>query len=561
MACYRRTLQALALLIAAASAAATTGVQGERNKKRHPRAILSPCSLCLFPGPLCSLITSLFLSLSLSLSLSAAPPPLLYHCACMCFMLYSCASTQRHCVFPTRRRCSFTWHITHPLPPSLPARIFSADDKLHVRGDGVIVTAPRVDIEGDLFFTAPAEGQTKLQDMPATLTQARQDIDAVTAQASALQAFHDAHFAASADPNTLTIMPAAPDTDADGDEDKAGTLLMLQASDIVLQGQVKIADPDNSGAEPQTLNDLPARFTQVREGQCVKGGDRRERTRVGCALRHWLITIPPTNPPPPQNQIESTVSDVSGEVDTLRSEQQKWHDTYFATDESDGLKVMAGTEDGSLTLKGNEINLDGSTQVRGTDGSYRPIGDVPQAVSEVSKRWGQWQRARQRQRCFPLFFLKPLPVPPPPHPNSTPEHGQHQRAAGHGGRAKGGAARRQHALRQRPVRAHAPHRHLGPRVPQRHRVPQRTVRDCGAHSHLGPQVRQARHLRARHVRGGAPDAREQPRVPRLDDVRRGRVRAGCAHALRGPRVPRRGSLRRRRLRGAGGDADLGGHLH
>jgi len=222
------------------------------------------------------------------------------------------------------------------------ARIFSADDKLHVRGDGVIVTAPRVDIEGDLFFTAPAEGQTKLQDMPATLTQARQDIDAVTAQASALQAFHDAHFAASADPNTLTIMPAAPDTDADGDEDKADTLLTLQASDIVLQGQVKIADPDNSGAEPQTLNDLPARFTQI----------------------------------------ESTVSDVSGEVDTLRSEQQKWHDTYFATDESDGLKVMAGTEDGSLTLKGNEINLDGSTQVRGTDGSYRPIGDVPQAVSE-----------------------------------------------------------------------------------------------------------------------------------------------------------------------------------
>jgi hypothetical protein len=71
----------------------------------------------------------------------------------------------------------------------------------------------------------------------------------------------------------------------------------------------------------------------------------------------------------------------------LRKEQQQWRDTFFAT-EDDDFKVMAGNEDGSLTLQGSEINLDGSVQIKVQDGSggstYRSLNTLPEAVDAVS---------------------------------------------------------------------------------------------------------------------------------------------------------------------------------
>ena len=127
----------------------------------------------------------------------------------------------------------------------------------------------------------------------------------------------------------------------------------------------------------------------------------------------------------------------------LRKEQQQWRDTFFAT-EDDDFKVMAGNEDGSLTLQGSEINLDGSVQIKVQDGSggstYRSLNTLPEAVGAVSGACilgGASDRIVIAIGLISIFtphlvthvFLRLRP---------HTEHGRRGRAAKDRGRAQGG---------------------------------------------------------------------------------------------------------------------------
>lgn len=64
-----------------------------------------------------------------------------------------------------------------PFPSFSAARIFTVDDALNINGDaGVVVTSPRIDIAGDLYFTSPTEGEVKLQDVPKQISDANAQI-------------------------------------------------------------------------------------------------------------------------------------------------------------------------------------------------------------------------------------------------------------------------------------------------------------------------------------------------------------------------------------------------
>jgi hypothetical protein len=156
--------------------------------------------------------------------------------------------------------------LAHLLPFSA-ARIFSVNDALNIRGDGIVVTSPRIDIAGDLYFTSPTEGQSKLQDVPKQISDANAQIAEVQTQTEALQAFQDDNFHSA--PNALNIAP----TKKEDDENATEATLTLTAAHIVLSGTVKIIGLEGGDAEPQTLNDLPSRFTEV----CEPGGKQGKK--------------------------------------------------------------------------------------------------------------------------------------------------------------------------------------------------------------------------------------------------------------------------------------------